>query len=627
MSTINKVLIISCYILALSLQNVYSQREIDSSGLRIQEQVNCLGTTNLKSADLNWKITLINKPILHKTIDKDQDIIDSIKIIKLKQKLSSILSDTNSYEPTELLLNPIKGTNFQGNPNNGWTPLDNSIAISNSGYIVSVANSSIQIFNSGGTSLYYNSIANFINNSQIQSAFDPHVLYDRQSNRFIFVALSGTVSSSSRLIVCFSKTSNPATGGWWRYIISGNPLNNQCWSDYPKIAVTNEELIVTSNLFTNNGNFNQAIIRQFDKSDGYNGTTMNGLIWYNVSGNPASILPVGHGHGGSYGPICYLVCTSPSGGNWIRLYKITGYIQSNPNLIVKTISSAYYSPAGDATQKGTSNLLDVGDCRALNGFYLNGKIHFVLNNDKGNGWCGIRYNRLDVVNESNQALQWFGSANNDYAYGTVVSFATSSTDKSVMIGMARTSTTVYPEMRVVNVDNSGSFSSSITIKAGVSYINATNSSIERWGDYSGSSRKHNNSTPSIWLSGAYATSVHTWSTWISEVHENSGSYKNSEEIPLLSDSNLLPRKSKLYPQPASESFSIEFNLIKDSRLLITLYNEDGKVIKELFKGQAFSGDNILSFNQANLANGVYLLIGQDLDNGALLLKEKVIILN
>jgi hypothetical protein len=625
MNTINKVLILLCYLFAQSVQNVYSQSELDDSAIKIQEQVSCSGITNLISADLKWQITLVNKPIFHRTIDKDQNIIDSIKAIKLEQKLNAMSRDTNSYEPTEVLSNPIKGINFQGNPNNGWTPLDNSIAISNGGYIVSVSNSSIQIFNSSGTSLYYNSIANFINNSQISSAFDPHILYDRQSNRFIFTALSGVNSSNSRLIICFSRTSNPVTGGWWIYIISGNPLNNQCWSDYPKIAVTNEELIVTTNLFSNNGNFNQAIIRQYDKSDGYNGTVMNGLLWHNITGTPSSILPVGHGQGGSYGPACYLLCTSPSGGSWIRFYKITGYIQSNPNLIVKTISSAYYSPAGDATQKGTSNLLDVGDCRALNGFYLNGIIHFVINNDKGNGWCGIRYNRLNVANESNQALQWSGSANNDYAYGSVVSFASSVSDKSVMIGMGRTSSIVYPEMRVVKVDNWGGFSSSITVKTGVSYINATSASTERWGDYSGSARKHNNSWPSIWLSGSYATSNHTWSTWISEVHTNSESFKNSGEVLSLSDTNQVIKTTKLFPQPASDVFSIEFTLEKDRKLVITLYNEQGVPLKELFRGKAFGGDNILSFNQANLSNGLYLLVGSDLDDGSILLREKVII--
>ena len=104
---------------------------------------------------------------------------------------------------------PAVGTNFLGNINNGSSPLDNNIAISDGGIIVSVANTTVEIDDDNGTNLYYQPIVDFYNDPLITNVCDPVVLYDRPADRFIFFAqeCSG-VSANSKLLICFSKSNN-----------------------------------------------------------------------------------------------------------------------------------------------------------------------------------------------------------------------------------------------------------------------------------------------------------------------------------------------------------------------------------------------------------------------------------
>ncbi len=581
-------------------------------------QTPCAGSTQLQGVDPAWMVMINHKPIKHPTTDQDQELVDRIKAEKqlLRQKL---LSSIPTPEPEALQATPVKGTNFQGNTNSGWTPLDNSVAISNGGYIVSVTNSNIKMYNTSGTSLYTNTLAGFINIPTITSAFDPHVLYDNVSNRFILVTLSGTTPTTSRLLVCFSKTSNPVTGGWWVYNLNGDVLSNSKWFDYPKIAVTNGELFISGNMFSNLNIFDQSVILQLNKTQGYNGASMSSVTWSNITGTPGSILPIGHGHGSSYGPGCFFISTNSASGSTVKLYKISNILTANPVMTYNSIPTSNYSAAGDASQSGSTDLLDVGDCRALSGFYLSGIIHFVHNVDKGSGFCGVRYHRITVGSLKDVRTTLTGSSTTDYAYGSIASFTNSTADKSVMIGYQAVNAGIFPSLYVRNVDNSFVWSSQLNIKSGGGYVNFQTSTTERWGDYSGIARKHNSSTPSIWMSGAYGTTAHNWSTWISEVHTT------SPRIGLTADEQPVDAV-KVFPQPVAETFSLEFTMAKEQELLLSLFDEKGALVKELYKGMAAEGINILSFNKNNLSVGTYLLLGTDTENNAVI-REKIIVAN
>jgi len=567
------------------------------------------------SVDLKWKPLLNNKCIKHHS--KNDLELEQIKnqkmILKRNTKLKTTDTESSAAAPT---VTPVVGSNFLGNINNGSSPLDNSVAISNGGEIVSVANTTIEFYNTSGTMTFSNTIESFFSDPTISTVCDPVVIYDSGSDRFIFFAqeCSGA-SSNSNLLICFSQTNDP-NSGWWNYKITGNPYNNNTWFDYPKLAVSTNELYITGNSFDNSGAFQESILFQIEKNNGYTGGNINWQCWNGIP-NAFTLLPVSLGQQGNYGPGCYLISTASSGSSSINAYDLTDDMSaSNEQLNQYSIPTTAYSPAGNGFQLGTTTELDNGDCRALSGFYLDGIIHFVFHSDYSGGYNGINYNRLDIVNGTNTSAM-FGLSGYEYSYPSVASFATTTTDKSVMIGFGRTGSSIYPEIRAVNCDNSMNWSPSTLVKAGLGYAALMGVSPERWGDYTGMCRKHNNPDATVWMSSAFGTTSNYWDTWISEI--------TGISIPTSIDNLSNSNNFKLYPNPIYQEFKTEFEIEINSIISIDIYDMQGKLVKTLFSGSAFSGKNQFTFNKSNLEIGSYFITITS--NNKTLKNEKIIIAN
>ncbi|MDZ4679620.1 MAG: T9SS type A sorting domain-containing protein [Saprospiraceae bacterium] len=551
------------------------------------------------SVNLQWRPLLSNKCIKHHS--ENEERIEQIKKEKtlLKKKGAAKTNDEElAATPTEIT--PVVGANFSGNTNTGNSPLDNSIAVSNGGRIISVANNSFEIYNADGQLTYSNSIDGFFNDPAITSVCDPVVIYDSGADKFIFFAqeCSGN-SSNTTLLICFSQTSNP-NGNWWKYKLTGNPVGNNTWFDYPKLAVSNNELYITGNSFSNDGIFQEALLFQIQKSNGFNGVALNWQYWYDLDSAPFTLLPVSYGQQGNYGPGIYLVATESSGASNIDFFDLTDDMSaSNETLNHFSIPTTAYSPAGNGYQFGTDTQLDNGDCRSLSGFYLNGIIHFVFHSDYFAGYNGINYNRLNVAAKTNTSSM-FGLNEYEYAYPSVASFAKTTTDKSVMIGFGRTGESIYPEVRVVSCDDGMNWSASTLVKLGSGYSDytASNGDPERWGDYTGISRKHNNAAATVWMNGMYGTTSSNWDTWIAEITGTS-----TTGIENLNASS----RFQVYPNPVFQEFKTRFELAEKAEISIDIYDVQGKLVQPLFKGLAHAGINQFTFNKANLATGAYFV--------------------
>ena len=146
----------------------------------------------------------------------------------------------------EYMTDAALGMNFFGNPFGNSTPNDNDMAISNGGKIISVINSTIFFYDvPTDTTQGALSLAAFSNPLGMpHQEFDPKVSYDPIEDRFVLVCLNGFTDSTSDIIVGFSQTNDP-TGTWNLYSLPGDPLNNNLWTDYPIIALTQGELFIT----------------------------------------------------------------------------------------------------------------------------------------------------------------------------------------------------------------------------------------------------------------------------------------------------------------------------------------------------------------------------------------------
>jgi hypothetical protein len=610
------------YVSYLNTSKTYAQEVkplMDTSkilGKALKSQIEtspCLGSTSEKSSDLKWLPILVKKKEMTEfhPETKNEELLEEIKSGKQKNKIES----KGSNEGTTLKSTPVIGSNWLGNLNDGSTPMDNHMAISNNGIIVSVSNTILEIDDSQGTLLYYNDLASFFNVPSIQEVCDPVVIYDNQQDRFIlfFQESSGT-AAGSKLCICFSKSNNPANDGWWKYAITGNPLNDGSWFDYPKMGISTNELYISGNLFYESGGYNESVLYQINKASGYTGSGLDWNYWYNISGSPFTLLPVSYGQTGGYGPGCYLVSTESAGDNIIHLYDLTDDLHNNASLNHYVVSTTSYSPAADANQQGSNDLLDNGDNRTQSGFYLNGLIHFVFHSDINNGWNGINYNRLNVSALTNTSSTFGMSGTFDYSYPSIASFGTNVNDKSVMISFLRSGSSIYPQCNVVNCDNNMNWSASTIVKEGENFVGQMSSSTERWGDYTGACRKYNSTSPKVWVNGMFGNIDNVWDTWIAEIGVNSSGINE------ISKEN----KVKIYPNPIIHQYHLEFESNQAENIEILLLSSEGKQIQNLYKGMTFIGKNAFSFNQGALETGEYFLVVKTSQN-QIRINEKIII--
>ena len=592
---------------------VFRQLDIQPqrSGIRVAEGKLLLPDDRSK----RWNRSLIS-------YEKRHTLPENVRI-EIEERTRQKVDNLKSYYPDEsnlkdILNSPTIGKNFQGNLFDGYTPPDNSMAISNGGKIISVTNSHIECYDIMGSILFTSGFDDFFNDPELTSIiYDPVVLYDSGSDLFFMVVLHGTTSTTSKILVCFSKTNNPVDG-WWLYKLPGNPYSNGLWFDYPKIGVSNNEVYITGNLFNDSGNFNQAILFQITKLKGYNGESISYQSWQNITQSPFTLVPASYGQTGNYGPGIYLVSTEQNeSSDKIYFYDLTDDMTGNPQIKGYSINASF-ALAGNALQKGTDVKLDAGGTRTLAAFYLANTVHFVFQSEYQNNYYGINYNRLNVNNLSNWS-SIFGLDGFDYCYPSLASFGATENDKSVMISFVRSGSAIYPEIRVVHCDQDGEWSGSKLVKAGEAYVDVlATQGVARWGDYCGAARKQNGSPPEMWLSGGYGifrSDHHAFDTWISQVD---GLTIGFDESP---GQRSFP--CKIYPNPVYDMVHLEFILSESMPVDITLMDVYGKKLKVLFKDIAPSGKNIFSFNKGALEKGIYFVC---LKSDAKILKnEKIIV--
>lgn len=526
------------------------------------------------------------------------------------KEIKSKLKDYNGVQRQEegvTTADPIINTNFEGNWMTKHTPSDNTFAISKNGNIVSANNDDIEYYNTNGyisgdywTDFY----SGIITSGKI---FDPKLIYDSEKDRFILIILNGNSSSQTNIVIGISKSNNPQLDGWYFYTITGQPNNANYWCDYPNVGISNSDIFITGNQYTDDGTSQGAIIYQIDKTTAYNKQNLKWYYYSELTSTPIAaftLLPASYGQQGNYGPGYYFVNGKSGGSDKYRLWYITDSYNGNPQLQSFTVSATAYSPAANCGQYGTTDKLDGGDCRLLNAFYLNGIVHFVHMTDLGDGWNGINYCRLNVQALTNESSTFGLKGSYDYTYPAVASFGKTVNDKAVIIGFQRGSSAIYPEYRVVHCDNNMNWSGSKLVHIGENYVDVLAGDVERWGDYTGICRRNNGSNPRVWITGSYGADVnsqnstHTYRSWIAEVY--SYTTATNEEIKTKDE-------GKVFPNPVYENFSYQFELSKAQEIEIVLIDQNGKLIRSFYKGKLEEGKQELSFNKGNLANGEYYL--------------------
>ena len=496
---------------------------------------------------------------------------------------------------------PVIDESFEANASVDETPSSNTIAVSDDGIIISANNDGVIYFTEAGTKLYESNWADFFDDSQLTASFfSPRVLYDPVEERFILVTLHGKTSATSRVIISFSKSKDPQDG-WNVYKLPGNPLGDGSWFDFASIGISTNEVYVSGNLIIGT-TFNKAVVYQISKTDGYVAGFLDWQFWTDFFNGPISITPASYGQHGDYGPGIYLVSSAAAGDDAYWFWDLDNDIGGNPQFIGYTVPTESYSPPADARQSGSSDLLETGDSRTTNAFYLDGIIHFVLNVDAGGGFSGISYNRMGIQGQNLMTTHLGEPGNADLAHAGVASFATSESDRSVMISFLRSGADLFPEFRVVNADGGMSWSSSTLVKGGETYVDRL-PGLERWGDYTGIARRHNSTDPRTWSAGSVGANVsgqidHTYKTWICEV--TNGQNVATKEIGSTIDFSVTPN-------PVVDNMEVSFTMTEAIPITIVLHDATGQLVRTLYEDKPSLGLHTVSFPAGDLAAGVYVV--------------------
>lgn len=516
----------------------------------------------------------------------------------------------------ETLLDLGLGLNFNANSFASATPCDNDIAISNTNKLVSVINSTYAVYDVSGTSpvtLGSGSLASFFTALGLpHDEFDPKVIYDPNEDKFILLCLNGYTDSTSSILVGFSATNDPL-GAWNLYSIPGNPLDNGLWTDYPMTAMTNNELFITVNLLYPDSSwqtgFNETIIWQINKFNGYNNLPLNANLINNIQFSGKNIRNLCPVKGGSqlYGPDMYFLSNRnfETQGDTVFLVRVTDTIGAAGYAVnVQQLNSdADYFLAGDARQTGVHRLA-TNDSRILGAFIENGIIQYVQNSmDTNTTFCGIYHGVISNLSTTPTVHgQQLGDTLRDIGYPNISYAGNGVADQTALISFDHTAPTVNPGVSAIKTDGNGNYSYIRRIKDGSSYVNVLSSALERWGDYSGSQRKYN-TTNEVWCGGylGYASGINRiHRAYIAQLFVDSPVSATEIETP-TAETDL-----NVYPNPFEYFITVDFTINEAKYINFELLDISGKQVAVLMRERVKAGKNQFSFSVKDIPAGVYL---------------------
>ncbi|MFM2017554.1 MAG: hypothetical protein RL007_1210 [Bacteroidota bacterium] len=546
----------------------------------------------------------------------------------IKDSLSMRYANQDVHAQTRLstLPAPVVGFGVQGNVFNNGTPTDNEIAVGNNGMLISVQNSNVFRYNTNtSTPLTNQSLAGFFAPLQNNgSKYDPKVLYDPQANRFILMCLAGYTSSNTNLLVGFSN-SDSINGTWHLYEIPGNPFGDTAWSDYPMIAVNNNELFLTVNQVYDGQpwqtGFKETFIWQINKWDGYSGDSLRTQLHsgINTNGRPVrNLCPVEHAGAPTSSPAMYFLSDRnlDASNDTIFLVTITDTINApGQQLTVQMMESntSYFAPI-QADQPGSGGQLSTNDARIQGAYLLNNTIQFVnATTDTATGNVGIYHGVVSNVNTSPTVRGTiYADTLLDYGYPNLAWVGYDASDYTSMIMFLHSAASVNPGYSVMLADTSGNFSVRTNAKSGTGAVSLL-SGDERWGDYTGIQRRYDIGG-TCWVNGYYGMSNGAHSTWICEVGRSSD---------VSVQQNTTSSEIQLYPNPVTEQLNITFNLETSRNVRFVVYDMQGRMVQILVEDQFRAGKHVLTFNPDFAGAGMYIIRGECAD-GSVLFTERFI---
>lgn len=487
-----------------------------NSGTSIQS-VPCSGTISTDDIREDWRINMRHiSTYFHNSelsIEEYKRLKDEANSVRLHPNVNQAISLRNSSQN-----DPVLASNFKGNQRENSIPMDNSMAVSRNGFVVSAINSNLIFTLQDGTVTFSRSLSDFFKILSLGThMFDPRVIYDPEQDRFIVVTLHSSSPPSSYICIAVSKTEDP-NGEWNFYKVKGDQEENGVWFDFPNIALSQKDFFIAGNMFTSEGTFRYSTIFQISKEGIYAGEDMVYKSYSDIKnvdqGTIFNPVPVMSGWKNLTNKMYFISI----GGGGFNLHYVDLPVAENAILEVKKVSGPTIAFPPEAKQKGTDVVLNTGGTRIRCAIIQNDVIHFASQTNTPSGNVGIYYGRL-YLSKDKVYRTILADPEKDLAYPTLTSFGREENSEEFLLNYTYAGENVFPGQAVRLVCGSLDtfyWSNEVVTKLGSTPIGTTADASVRWGDYSGACRRFLDDRVESWICGTYGM-ANAHNTWIAQL--------------------------------------------------------------------------------------------------------------
>jgi hypothetical protein len=446
----------------------------------------------------SYRSFLMRQKIASKTYSNNQS--QPRKFEKNNRNVPEPIINGEGFIPTRRLSNGSVQTLIAG------IPSDNTCAISKDGIVLIGVNSHIFAYDTKTNQAVFETHSIPLNEvyssvPTLGSFFDPKVLYDPKDDRFILTFLRGSTAASSKVIMCFSSSNNPADP-WYVYELPGNPLDNNRWTDFPCLSITTDKVYYTANLIIPNVSwqegFDGSIIWEMDKKAAYVGAAdIQATLYHDIKFNNRLVRNL-HPVNGADGIAHELILLSNR--NFDVINDTIFFLRMvNGNLDIQALKTNLpYGVPPNARQSDTdlsdpTTGLQTNDARVLAAILFDDELQFVANSiNPETGLSAIYHGTISWSDGYEVKGALISDEIKDFAYPNIAWSGNENCDREVIINFLYSAPTVFPGSAVVYMDNDRNYSEVKIIKEGENIVDRLPGGYERWGDYTGLQRRFEN---------------------------------------------------------------------------------------------------------------------------------------
>ena len=361
--------------------------------------------------------------------------------------------------------------------------------------------------------------------------FDPRVLYDPYSGRWLVAAVSDPGLADSAVLYGISDSSDPA-GGWHLYSVEVDPTGST-WADFPTLGFNQRTVAIGVNLFTSDTGQYAGLAKLFalDYPALKAGTATPTAIA--VPGG-FTIQPAV-----TYSPTestLYLVEHGASGAGTYYFFSLTGTTLTGGNVLTNPLGPWTLPGSGDLLPQLGGYPVDSADARIGNAVFRNGHVYYAqtiglpVGGEPGNPrrtavqW--VELDRSGAFVHGGRIVDPSASETNGGRWFAYPSLSVNAED-DVLVGFSIFRSSGYPSAGYAfryGTDPPNAMRAPVVVKAGQgNYYKTFGGSRNRWGDYS-ATQVDPLDDRSLWTIQEYAARPMSggedsgrWATWWGKV--------------------------------------------------------------------------------------------------------------